>query len=338
MRAIVWSLHQNTVFRRTIDLLEQYGFEHETCIGSITECREALEGSWSTVDAVLCISPVALCVRMISPLLRGKRIDPAVITLSPLGKTAIPIIGDHRGGAMLCEFLSDKIGCRCVETSLSSEKGSLSLDDLAFRLRLEPVNAGHGLFEELVKKLAYNNRVSVYVDDSVMRVLKSMRDDRVRRLFDNTVRASSPSDAELCLVKDTSECGECSGCCLVMKKIAVGLGFCSTARISDVMNALNEVLGIFGFPLNRVDVIAVPSIRAGHPVVKELGSHGLRVEIVDVGEAREHGVPNPQARHGVRSLCEAVARTVLGGGKTLITKARFGNVTVSIVEEELEDA
>ena len=329
MKVVLWSPYHSSTLEQVADVLARYGLELSICIGSPSMCRDAVANAWSYGNIVVCVSAAPLCIRLITPLLRDKHSDPAVVVVTPRCSHIVPLLGDHRGGDMICEFLEKKLGARCIKTSRIDEEGMLSVDDLAYRLRMELIK---GSLDDIVKRIGRGISVTTYLDERVRRIVDKLDHSGSKKLLERLSIVDSPRDAELCIVSDPELCRACGDVCLVLKRIALGLGMCSSCSPMEALRAVEEVLKLFPMPIERIDIVAVPEIRRDHPVVRYLKTMGMNVVSIPMDLAISFGVPQHGSRYGVRSLCEAVARAALGGGETIIVKARMGRATISIVE------
>ena len=84
-----------------------------------------------TVEAIIFIGALGICVRMIAPMVNDKYTDPAVICVDSIGRNAISVLSGHIGGAnRLCEEVAHIIGARPVVTTQSDNTGMWKLDIL----------------------------------------------------------------------------------------------------------------------------------------------------------------------------------------------------------------
>ena len=100
---------------------------------------EVLPRAFSECDAVVCFLAVGAAVRLIAPLLAGKRQDPGIVCVDEALRYAVPVLGAHAGGANdLARRVHDALGAEPVITTASDAAGSAALDefgaDLGFRI------------------------------------------------------------------------------------------------------------------------------------------------------------------------------------------------------------
>jgi cobalt-precorrin 5A hydrolase len=88
-------------------------------IYSNTAFREAFN-----YDSIIAIMSLGIATRGIAPLLKNKRIDPAVVVLDSKQNYAIPLIGGHRGANSLARNLS-KLGINPIITTTEIEAEKL---------------------------------------------------------------------------------------------------------------------------------------------------------------------------------------------------------------------
>lgn len=78
------------------------------------------------------IMAMGIIVRDVTPYLKHKSIDPAVLCLSPDGQYLIPVLSGHLGGAnKIARFVSERIGARPVITTASDLMKVRAVDLLA---------------------------------------------------------------------------------------------------------------------------------------------------------------------------------------------------------------
>lgn len=87
---------------------------------------------FSESDALIFIMASGIAVRMISPFLKSKDSDPAVIVMDDQGTWVIPLLSGHIGGAnALARELAVHTGAQAVVTTATDGKGLTAVDMLA---------------------------------------------------------------------------------------------------------------------------------------------------------------------------------------------------------------
>ncbi len=330
MRLLLWGASAGPTFRRVLNTLSRAGFDVVGCSG-FKECAPLLKAVWLPGNAVIAVAPAPLTVRLTAPLVKGKALDPAVVAVIPSGRAAIPLLNEHWGAAMVCEVL-ESLGCveHCLETSALACAGIMSPDDMAYRLRSSLISGGVDAVRAAVSRLLKEGRLRAFLDGPALTAARGLRGRGASELLKRLELVGSPGDAEFCIASRPER--GCGGASYLLRRVAAGVGFCSVAAGDSVVEALMNVLKLLDMHPSRLSAVAVPARRLGHEGVRALREAGFKVVPVRVEDAICYGVRAGGGRFGVRSVAEALARSVLGGGTPLIVKSSFTNVTISVVE------
>ena len=91
--------------------------------------RPFLRQVWEDSEAVVLFLPVGAAVRLVAPLLRDKRSDPALVCVDDAGRFAVSVVSGHLGGADgLAQEVAAALGAEAVITSGSHVTGTLAVD------------------------------------------------------------------------------------------------------------------------------------------------------------------------------------------------------------------
>ncbi len=87
---------------------------------------------FAQAQALVFVGAAGIAVRSISPLLRGKTVDPAVLVLDEGGQWVVPVLGGHWGGAnALARQLAEALGAMAVITTATDVRGVWAADEWA---------------------------------------------------------------------------------------------------------------------------------------------------------------------------------------------------------------
>jgi len=91
-----------------------------------------LEDTFPRYDAHVFVISVGAVVRMIAPLLRSKKVDPAVVCVDDAARFSICVLSGHVGrGNVFTERVAQALGAAAVVTTASDAIGTLTVDILA---------------------------------------------------------------------------------------------------------------------------------------------------------------------------------------------------------------
>jgi cobalt-precorrin 5A hydrolase len=94
-----------------------------------------LSRTFSAYDCHIFIISIGAVVRMIAPLLRDKKIDPAIVCVDDAGRFAICVLSGHVGrGNMFAERVAAALEAQAVVTTASDVIGTLTVDILGREL------------------------------------------------------------------------------------------------------------------------------------------------------------------------------------------------------------
>lgn len=88
-----------------------------------------VQNIFSDYDSHIFVVSVGAVIRMIAPVIRDKKIDPAVLSIDEAGKFVISLLSGHRGGAnALTEKVANKLGSTPIITTASDVSETISAD------------------------------------------------------------------------------------------------------------------------------------------------------------------------------------------------------------------
>lgn len=106
----------------------------------------ALEVNFTAYDCHVFIISVGAVVRMIAPLLKNKKVDPAVVCVDDAARFAICVLSGHVGrGNTFTEKVAKALGAEAVITTASDARGTLTVDILGRELGWQLEDANHNV-------------------------------------------------------------------------------------------------------------------------------------------------------------------------------------------------
>jgi precorrin-4 C11-methyltransferase len=97
-----------------------------------TPIRALLERAWRSRRKIVLVLATGAAVRLIAPLLKDKRSDPAVVAVDDAGRYAISLVGAHRAdGNELAQQVAGILGAQAISTTASDALGLPALERLA---------------------------------------------------------------------------------------------------------------------------------------------------------------------------------------------------------------
>lgn len=108
---------------------EKYPVENAVLFSDLKTLTEKV---FLVFDAMIFVCACGIAVRAVSPLIRSKLTDPAVVAVDEYGRFAVSLLSGHFGGAnALSELIAEKIGAEAVVTTATDTGKKFSPDSFA---------------------------------------------------------------------------------------------------------------------------------------------------------------------------------------------------------------
>lgn len=103
--------------------------------GNFATIKDFTAGAWDKYDGLIYHVSLGAVIRTIAPFLKGKDVDPAVVTVDDGKKFAISVLSGHVGGANeLTEKVATALGAVAVVTTASDARATIAVDILGREL------------------------------------------------------------------------------------------------------------------------------------------------------------------------------------------------------------
>jgi len=289
------------------------------CRGSL---RQTMTTCWQNFDHLVCIMASGIVVRMIAPLLADKRMDPSVIVCDEQGRFAISLLSGHIGGGnALAKKIAEGLGGEAVITTASDVLGHTALDLWAEGLEL--VVADKAAFTRVMGKLVNQGRIALYSEYP----LPSVPGDIFIR--------EDPGKADIVISCRTGICPD--AVLLHPGALVAGMGCNRNTPAHEMAQALAEACAEHGLALQSVRSLASIDLKRDEAGLLEFAeTHGYPLDFFHRDQLNGvSGVSTSAAvlkATGAKGVAEPAAVLASGGGRLLVHKMKWKNVTVAIAE------
>ena len=287
-------------------------------------------------DALVCIFSLGAVIRLISPYIKDKKTDPAVLVIDDKAKFVISALSGHLGGAnQLAEEIAQTLGATPIITTAADVNKTIPVDLLGkeFGWRIDDDSNVTRISAFMVNE----ERIGVYQD-------AGNRDWWNRKLPANvTVYNSleelknSQSKGYLIITDKKIDDSDILQNAVVYRppSLVVGVGLHGDTTRDTILEGMNFCLE--RYKLDAKSVAKLVSIKKKEDVqgLVDLGKEmSLPIQYFEKEELATIEIPNPsetvQAFEGTPSVSEAAA-IKSSGGKLVVEKQKFPpNLTIAI--------
>lgn len=298
---------------------------------------DLLREIWPRVSALVCIMATGIVVRQISPYLRHKKEDPAVVVLDERGEYVISLVSGHLGGAnRLTKEVARITGGHAVITTASDVQDKPALDLMARAAGLEIENIE--MLSRLARAFLEDEPVWIYDPEGRLK-----RDLAGQGNIDwlHEVLSSPPSLISTLMERVGVWVSEALVPaflkCLVLRprNLVVGIGCNRGTPAQEIMEWLQRVFAREKLsPLSIRNLVSVDLKSDEAGIIETAAMLQRPVHFYSRKEIENITVPNPStqvAKHiGVQSVCEATALLSAGSQTLIVPKQKTFNVTLAI--------
>ena len=289
-------------------------------------------------QGLIFVMATGIVVRILAPLLKDKRTDPAVLVLDEKGEFVIPLLSGHLGGAnALANKLASLLGATPVITTSTDVQSKLAPDVLAreFNLDIEP-------WENLVQinsLLANGAEVGWFTEPNLVEVLGS---ENKALKFQPLQKVLMPYQGLVFVTNKLFQNTAKPHLFLRPKNLILGIGCRRGTAKEDIIRAINKTLAQAGVSIKSLAKLASVDIKSDEQGILEAAEYfEIPVEFYEKQRIQEAFKLWPEMSKsnyvrkqiGVDGVCEPVA--MLGGKKTtlLMKKQAHQGITTALAED-----
>jgi len=291
---------------------------------------------FKTNDALVCVFSLGAVIRLISPYIKDKKTDPAVLVIDDKANFVISTLSGHLGGANeLAKEIADKIGATPVITTAADVNKTIAVDLIgkefgwkieddspvtkvsAFMVNSEKI----GVFQDAGNRNWWNQKLPSNV--TIYSTLEELK--------------KSESVGYLIITDKTIEDQDILKKAVIYRppSLVVGIGLHGDTTKETILEGLNSCLD--KFKLDAKSITKFVSIKKKQDVqgLIDLGKEtSVNIEYFDKEELAMINIPNPsktvQKFEGTSSVSEAAA-IKSSKGELIVEKQKFPpNLTIAI--------
>lgn len=291
--------------------------------------REIIASNFGQFNGHVVVGATGLVVRHIAPLLKSKKIDPAVVVLSQDGRWSISLLSGHLGGGNeLAQMAADILGAQAVITTATDVARLPAVEMLAREADLEIEDFAN--LPAVSRRLVEDAELPVYDPGSFLRPFLAPWSDHFQ-IIDQEDKAVGP---HIRVDYRLEAAGHPEALVMRPKILALGLGCHKGLPPQALESFVKTRLREASLAEKSVAVLATVEIRRDEPAMTALSQAFNRPLIIYTkAELESVATPNPSAtvlrRIGVPSVCEAAALLAAGADQLLIDKQKSDGCTLA---------
>lgn len=294
--------------------------------------RSEVQGVWESLDCIVFVGAMGICVRTIAPLVEDKHTDPAVVCVDSGGHNVISVLSGHVGGANeIASKLALELNAHPVITTQTDGSGLWPLDLLAKRF---------GWAQESDE---INPQIFLYAEGKPAALLLEVQDEGTKYLEENPAgnievfhRFEDVDLSRFSLLLSVSPIRrkvDIPSIQWVPRCVHVGIGLARQAGpVDKVIEEIFKCLSNNGICREAIASISSADIKKEEPVVKALEKE-FHTAFFSADSLSSVVVPTPsqvvEKCVGTPSVSEASAILSSNNASLLLSKQKGANWTVA---------
>lgn len=302
--------------------------------------RMLLPALWQAYKGIVIIVSLGAVVRMIAPLLKDKKVDPAVVVIDDMGQHVISVLSGHLGGANdLTREVALMLGARPVITTASDVQKTISVDLFGRRFgwqwesadKLTPVSASV-VNEERVAVVQESGETSWWIHDTpipgYIQVYGKIAD----------ALAAEPQAALVVthrlLTAEEERILE-NGVLYRPKVIVLGIGCNRGTSAEEIEEVIRTTLADLCFSIRSVKAVCTIDLKKDEvgllAVCEKFGWEFIYYRPDELNEMVIEDPSDTVFRYtGAYAVSEPAVKRYTGENELVLTKKKSGNVTISV--------
>lgn len=290
--------------------------------------KEFVPEIFGKYDYIIFIMACGIVVRTISPLIKNKFSDPAILVSDEKGKNIISLLSGHMGGANeMTLYISNLLNSNPVITTATDVNNKSSLDMIAKKLNAHIYDFRNKVLK-INSMLVNDEVVNLFIDgdyDIDTRGFNICKQDEINNL-DEVVVISNKKNLNLInnnILK------------VVPKNIVIGIGCRKNIDKEDMINSLSDFLHKQNIDINSIKEIGSIDVKKNEDALINLSTYlNVPFKIFTAEEISkvEHLYEKSdwvKQNVGVHSVAEPVAH-LLSDGNLIIKKHKYNGITFSV--------
>ncbi|MCS7212822.1 MAG: cobalamin biosynthesis protein [Candidatus Calescibacterium sp.] len=310
-------------------------FSGETDLNNVVffkNIKELLLEIFHSYDAIICVMSLGALVRLISPKLKSKEEDPAVLCIDETGKFVISVLSGHVGGANeLCREVARVLSATPVITTASDSLGTIPVDIFGREFGWK-VFADHDTLVKVSSSVVNDEGVAI-VQESGEKFFSVPKNFKYFTKFEDFVQEQENFSA--CLFISHREIKKDAFKIPVViyrpPVLHVGIGFDKGVKAHELYEFLKDTFEKFGISMDSIKTVSTVDVKkedqeflAFSEILKSrIGAEVIFVKKEDLSKIE---VKNPSAQAkkylGIPSVSEASALFCAKNGKLLVEKQK----------------
>jgi cobalt-precorrin 5A hydrolase len=298
---------------------------------------DTFQDLWDDCRVLICIMATGIVVRHLTPLLRHKAVDPAVVVLDERGQFAISLVSGHLGGAnQIARDVAVITGGQAVITTASDVQNQPALDLIAQQAALEVQNPS--LLARATRALLEGEEIWVFDPEQLL--LPHLAEITGIAWVSREELDAGAMPADRLGIWVSEEPSPSAALCLWLRprNLVVGVGCNRGTQAEEILSLIQKLFANSALALQAIRNLASIDLKKDEPGLLEAARVLQRpIRFYAPDQLETINVPHPSVKveyHiGVASVCEAAALLSAadqGEARLLVGKHKTANATVAI--------